>query len=292
MPSFRRAALRRPLALPRGSCFISVLLMLVLSPLRAVAFVLEKNARTSSSSSSSSIRQQQQYRFDDHLNSFSRNNNVGPVLSATGNSVFQGFDLGAILFGNAALVDKKKKKNKETRERLKTELLDLCRLLPEEKKTLGEKQLRAKIEAKIDELAPLSPVTATASSPLLQKEWVVVWTTEKEINVFLDFGWATEVSQTIDANGNLQNMIPFAKGGSFGVSGTLTIPSSANDDEASTGTGKRTNFVFDTATLDLQKWGTYQVPPVGEGWFDTLYLDDNLRVDINSRDDILICQPR
>jgi hypothetical protein len=53
--------------------------------------------------------------------------------------------------------------------------------------------------------------------------------------------------------------------------------------------GIRTDFEFESATLDLGKWGSYALPPVGKGWFDTIYLDENLRVDINSRDDILIC---
>lgn len=36
----------------------------------------------------------------------------------------------------------------------------------------------------------------------------------------------------------------------------------------------RTNFKFKNAELDLGKWGVYNFPPVGEGWFDTIYLDD------------------
>mmetsp|Transcript_23150 Transcript_23150/g.32320 ORF Transcript_23150/g.32320 Transcript_23150/m.32320 type:complete len:80 (+) Transcript_23150:19-258(+) len=77
-------------------------------------------------------------------------------------------------------------------------------------------------------------------------------------------------------------MIPFRKGGGLGVSGSLSIPENG---------GKRTNFKFTTAALDLAKWGKFNIPPIGEGWFDTLYLDEDLRVDTNSRDDILICSP-
>lgn len=54
---------------------------------------------------------------------------------------------------------------------------------------------------------------------------------------------------------------------------------------------KRTNFKFTSAKLDLDKWGKFDFPPVGEGWFDTVYLDEDLRIDTNSRDDILICTP-
>jgi hypothetical protein len=108
------------------------------------------------------------------------------------------------------------------------------------------------------------------------------WTTEKEINVFNDWGISGTISQTIDGP-DLLNMIPFRRGGSFGVKGRLTI----SDPD-----GIRTDFEFESATLDLGKWGCYQLPPIGKGWFDTIFLDDDLRVDVNSRDDILICTPR
>ena len=188
--------------------------------------------------------------------------------SVTSLSAFQGFDLGAI-FSNKPKLDK----NAEERERLKTDLLNTCRQ-PKVKRTV--------VEEKIAALAPFSPTKNSAASSLLQKEWVLLWTTEKEINFFLDFGIASEVSQTINGS-ELGNLIPFKRGGCLSVSGTLSVPDV---------TGIRTEFKFDTATLDLAKWGTYEFPPVGEGWFDTLYLDDTLRVDTNSRDDILICTPR
>ena len=53
----------------------------------------------------------------------------------------------------------------------------------------------------------------------------------------------------------------------------------------------RTDFEFTTATLDcgVSFIPVLDLPPVGKGWFDTVYLDDELRVDTNSRNDILIC---
>jgi len=160
------------------------------------------------------------------------------------------------------------------RLRLKEALLQECRR--------PTKVDRLTIETMIPELSRLSPIQATAASPMLQKKWMLEWTSEKEINLFIDQKWSSRESiyQVIDGS-NLQNMIPFRNGGgSFGVQGTLSI-----DDP----NGQRTNFVFSTATLDLGKWGKYNIPPVGKGWFDTLYLDDDFRVDVNSRDDILIC---
>lgn len=152
---------------------------------------------------------------------------------------------------------------------LKVSLLEECR---------EQKPSRERIEALISDLAPLSPTKSAASSNRLQKKWILVWTTEKEINVFQDWGISGTISQTIDGP-VLENLIPFRRGGSFGVTGRL----SPDPD------GIRTDFEFESATLDLGKWGSLTLPPVGKGWFDTVFLDDDFRVDVNSRDDILIC---
>jgi hypothetical protein len=109
-----------------------------------------------------------------------------------------------------------------------------------------------------------------------------VWTTEKEINIFLNNGWASEITQTIQGS-SLQNNIPFVRDcGFFAVAGSLATPDAR---------GIRTEFVFETATLQLGPLGPLTLPPIGKGWFDTVYLDDDLRIDTNSRDDILICEP-
>jgi len=192
--------------------------------------------------------------------------------SETQLSAFQGFDLVGAIFNNRPNVVKIDK-DYEERERLKADLLNTCR---------QPKVKRAQVEEKIAALVPFSPTKNSAASPLLQKEWILTWTTEKEINFFLDFGIASEVSQTIKGR-ELGNLIAFERGGCLSVSGTLTVSEDA---------AIRTEFKFDKATLDLAKWGTYEFPPVGEGWFDTIYLDGTLRVDTNSRDDILICTPR
>ena len=117
-----------------------------------------------------------------------------------------------------------------------------------------------------------------------------MWTTEKEINFFIDWNISGQITQTIDDR-VLENNIPFLKGGSFGVKGKLSIPEDDVDETTdSTSEGVRTEFEFETASLDLGKWGKFSFPPVGKGWFDTVYLDENFRIDINSRDDILICK--
>lgn len=175
--------------------------------------------------------------------------------------------------------------NAAKREELKEALLIECRNGGDG----NAKDKRARIENIIDELSPLSPVSDTAASPKLQREWALAFTTEKEINFFIDLGItpSSGVSQTIDGS-QLGNLIEFKKGGGLSVSGELTIAQIGSDSEPK----QRTNFVFTEANLDLGRWGSFKIPPVGEGWFETLYLDDSLRVDINSRDDILICTPK
>jgi PAP_fibrillin len=143
-----------------------------------------------------------------------------------------------------------------------------------------EKNNRQEIEDIIAELEQVTPTPDSAKSPLLQRKWLLTWTTEKEINLFIDWNLSGEIYQTIDG-AVLENMIPFQKGGYLGVKGDLSAEAN----------GVRTNFEFTEATLDLGRWGSFKIPPVGKGWFDTLYLDDQLRVDTNSRNDILICRP-
>jgi len=165
------------------------------------------------------------------------------------------------------------------RYELKEKLLEECR----KKKDVGNK--RERIESIISDLILLRPIEETAQSEYLQKDWLLEWTTEKEINFFSDLSLSGEIYQTIK-DGTLENMIEFKKGGGLGVIGALSLP------EEDLSGGKRTNFKFTSATLGLGKWGKFNIPPVGEGWFETVYLDENLRVDLNSRDDILICTPR
>lgn len=97
----------------------------------------------------------------------------------------------------------------------------------------------------------------------------------------MEWGISSQIEQTLSSSGVLENMIPFVKGGGFGVTGSIQP---ADDNEL------RTEFKFQKAQLDIGKWGTYNFPPVGEGWFDTVYLDEELRIDLNSRNDILICR--
>ena len=91
--------------------------------------------------------------------------------------------------------------NAAKREELKKALLGECR----SDSGGNMKAKRARIENIINELAPLSPIVDTATSPQLQKEWLMAFTTEKEINFFVDLGITSSsgVSQTIDGDSML-----------------------------------------------------------------------------------------
>jgi len=153
--------------------------------------------------------------------------------------------------------------------------------------------IRSKIEQLVSQLQPLNPTPSPSTSTLLQRKWIVLWTSEKEINFFLEKGISTQIEQTLSDGAVLENWIPFVRGGGFGVTGSIN-PAAVidnNDDGGNdTNSSLRTEFKFQSAKLDLGKWGTYNFPPVGEGWFDTVYLDEELRIDLNSRNDILICR--
>lgn len=183
-------------------------------------------------------------------------------------------------------------KNKDAEmagQRRRQQLKDLLILECQSKTNNNNKAKRAAIEALMEELATLSPIANTATSDKLQQTWSVLWTTEKEINLFLDQGWSRNITQQITTDGTLINSIPFVQGGgSFNVIGRVytTVPTTSDPKIV------RSQFEFERAILDLGTllWGgQYELPPVGKGWFDTIYLDDIFRIDLNSRNDILIC---
>ncbi|KAL3777061.1 hypothetical protein HJC23_006930 [Cyclotella cryptica] len=162
----------------------------------------------------------------------------------------------------------------DARQRLKLQLFEECR------SNVGknDERVRERIESIIGDLAVLNPTRGTATSPLLLRKWTLEWTTEKEINFFIQTGISNTITQTL-SKGYLENNIPFVKGGGFGVSGSIRPASNyfTSDDDKDQEfllCSCRTEFQFINAKLDLGKWGIYNFPPVGKGWFDTIYLDD------------------
>lgn len=146
------------------------------------------------------------------------------------------------------------------------------------------------VRALMLELGALNPTADPASSPLLCGRWDIEWTTESELlaltaNGFLGLpctasyqsitrerseggAWAYKLDNCIDFDG-----------------GFLKVGSTCAPDQS----GGRVNFKFESCKA---KWKAVEVPlpPVGAGWFEVLYVDDELRLARDSRGDLQICR--
>ena len=132
--------------------------------------------------------------------------------------------------------------------------------------------------------------------------WELLYTTEKEVN-FFKTSWPfkdalTSITQTLDLydDGIINNSINFNGGKSyFAVDGTVR-PAVGNDIDAGAGADKnnpdvadyvvdRVEFTFTKATICFNEKFKFETPPVGAGWFDTLWCDDTYRLSYDSRGD-------
>ncbi|KAG1674848.1 hypothetical protein FOA52_015236 [Chlamydomonas sp. UWO 241] len=168
-----------------------------------------------------------------------------------------------------------------TPRQAKTRLLDLASTT---RLGLETKQDTARaIDACVDELVGDSSGSTTVPSSSLSACWRLIYTTERETLWILKnaglFGTAAgEVYQVIDLDvGRLQNVITFPPEGAFVV-----------DSELQAAGAQRCDFRFRAAELQLPNGRRLGVPPFGQGWFDTVYCDGDLRVARDSRGDTLI----
>ena len=149
-------------------------------------------------------------------------------------------------------------------------------------------------------IAATGAASATTTAPnLVSATWALLWTSEQETLWLLRNGLfgspAVGASQTIVledavrssrdavACGTLRNQIVFASGASFVVDATTRVAGP-----------RRVEFAFTSARIEQQTIvpffppRTIPLPPFGRGWFDTVYVDDALRVSRDSRGDTLI----
>lgn len=130
-------------------------------------------------------------------------------------------------------------------------------------------------------MAVLGQDTVTTGDSL-SATWRLLWTTEKEQLFIIEkaplFGTqAGDVLQVIDVEKRvLNNVITFPPSGVFFVRSTIEIASS-----------KRVNFRFTSAVLRGKDW-EFPLPPFGQGWFESVYLDDDIRVVKDIRGDYLV----
>ncbi|KAF8412427.1 hypothetical protein HHK36_000391 [Tetracentron sinense] len=161
---------------------------------------------------------------------------------------------------------------------------DLLGLISDEErgiKTEGNPSKRSKIIKAIDAMTVLGKDSITTGSTL-SATWRMLWTTEKEQlfiikNAYL-FGTQTgDVLQVIDVeNCVLNNVITFPPSGVFFVRSNIDVVSP-----------QRVNFRFTSAVLRGKNW-EFPLPPFGQGWFESVYLDDEIRVVMDIRGDYLV----
>ena len=168
----------------------------------------------------------------------------------------------------------------------KQRLLDLCK-----NSNYGVEAIdRDRLDELIDELATVNPTPRPAESPKFSGNWKLLWTTESELLFAVEKGLfaagpCVGVEQTIDvANGRLENVVLFDNDSRLFVGSSI-------EPDAADASGVRFNFAFSSCSL---RWRGYDIPlpPVGRGWGDLLYLDDDLRVQRDVRGDLLIATKR
>jgi PAP_fibrillin len=118
--------------------------------------------------------------------------------------------------------------------------------------------------------------------PSLPGRWKLIFTTEKEINFFKTswpFAKVSSITQDIDPYGScaVNNVISFEGGGEFAVTGSVAPAEGLGEYD-------RIEFRFQEAVI--RGWGReLKVPPVGSGWFETMFCDGKYRLSRDSRGD-------
>ncbi|KAL8150155.1 hypothetical protein V2J09_019963 [Rumex salicifolius] len=161
---------------------------------------------------------------------------------------------------------------------------NLLTLIADQDRGLKSQQnpkIRSEIIQAIEDLAILGKDSVTTGASL-SGTWRMIWTTEKEQLFIVQnaglFGTkAGDVLQVIDVDSlTLNNVITFPPSGVFFVRSGIEIASN-----------QRVNFRFTSAVLRGKDW-EIPLPPFGQGWFESVYLDDDIRVAKDIRGDYLV----
>ena len=116
----------------------------------------------------------------------------------------------------------------------------------------------------------------------LPGRWELIFTTEKEVNFFKTswpFAEVSLITQRLDITDEkfVNNVIGFKGGAEFAVTGSAGPVDGDNEYD-------RVAFEFTSAKAVV--WGVeISLPPLGTGWFDTMYCDDTYRLSRDSRGD-------
>merc|ERR1711971_941216 len=135
------------------------------------------------------------------------------------------------------------------------------------------------------ELPALNPTPNPAQSPFFNGEWECIWTSEKEINFLVASGlfgetWKRTYQKKDIPNNKLENVLDFDNDAALSV-GSYIQPQIDR--------GNRFNIKFDEAIL---RWKGFRLnlPPVGKGWGELLYLDEDIRLQKDIRGDLIFAK--
>ncbi|XP_024540839.1 probable plastid-lipid-associated protein 11, chloroplastic isoform X1 [Selaginella moellendorffii] len=160
-----------------------------------------------------------------------------------------------------------------------------------------ERILRA-FEALAAESASSDGITTDSR---LSGTWRMLWTTEKEQLFIVDkaplFGTrAGDILQVIDVGENrLNNVITFPPSGAFVVASTMEVVSDKRVEFQLRYTPVVIPLIcssghrFTGALLRSDTW-SLPVPPFGKGWFESVYLDEHIRLAKDIRGDFLVVE--
>jgi len=112
-------------------------------------------------------------------------------------------------------------------------------------------------------------------------KWKLLWTSERETLFLLENFAASVAYQTIDVEKKtLSNAVEFRNGNAFVVDSVIEY--SENEE--------RVRFEFTKARFTFASGFEVPIPPFGKGWFDTVYVNDEIRIARDSRGDLLIVE--
>ena len=146
----------------------------------------------------------------------------------------------------------------------------------------ADEELRRELERAVDALA--EETKDAGANERSNGRWRLEYTTEKETLFLLGARPAsTRAYQTIDGDARrLRNEVIFQSGDTeivFTVDASIEMGASE----------KRVRFKFTSASIRFGDALRVPIPPFGEGWFENVYVDEDMRVSRDSRGDTLVC---
>ena len=146
----------------------------------------------------------------------------------------------------------------------------------------ADDDLRRELERAVDALA--EETKDAGANERSNGRWRLEYTTEKETLFLLGARPAsTRAYQTIDGDARrLRNEVVFQSGDTEIV---FTVDASIETGASE----KRVRFKFTSASIRFGDALRVPIPPFGEGWFENVYVDEDMRVSRDSRGDTLVC---